>query len=130
VRQAAEHNAKDKVVSCEDKTASLVVCFQFRDSGLCSRSTCSYAHVVSSPDPPLSPLWDVSVPFVEADPPCTPPVEETAAKIVIILAAELLKRALFRLHLQRLRRECQLEFEAGESLQELLMEVELGSNFF
>ena len=139
VRQA-EHRAKDKVMSCEDNTASIGVCFQFRDSGLCSRSTCKYAHVVSSPDPPLSPLWDVSVPFVAEDPPCPPPVEATVAKKVIILAAERLKRALDRLHLQRLRRERQLEFEvlnfmrnleaesAGESMQELLLKVELGSN--
>ena len=67
-------------------------------------------------------------------------VEVLEAKKNILSAAERLKRALDRLHLQRLRRERQLEFEvlnfmrnleaesAGESLQELLMKVELGSN--
>jgi hypothetical protein len=98
-------------MSCEDKTASIGVSFQFRDSGLCSRSTCKYTHVVSSPDPPLSPLWDFSVPCVEEDPLCPPPVEATVAKKFIILDAERLKWALDRLHLQRLRRKRQLEFE-------------------
>ena len=38
VRQA-EHRAKDHVMSCKEATSvSLGVCFQFRDSGSCSRS--------------------------------------------------------------------------------------------
>ena len=119
------------------------MCFQFRDTGSCRRSSCKYEHVVSSPDPPLHPLWGVSVLADAEDPPCPPRQlrRRWLSKKIIISAAERLKRGLDRLHLQRLRRERQLEFEvlnfmrnleaesAGESsLQELLMKVELGSN--
>ena len=135
-----EHRVKDHVMSCEATPVSLGVCFQFRDSSSCRRSACKYDHMEPPPDPPLSPLWADPSPVDEGASVCSPPVVAAAAQQVILSAAERLKRALNRLHLQRLRRERQLEFEvlnfmqnleaesAGESLQELLMKLELGSN--